>query len=89
MYEDFGEESRPPPAEKMAARLVVSQAETTGINRVFFRLATSGEMPASQLNQVFMNLIVNKHGGRIEVESEVGKGTTFTVHLPVEPQVSE
>jgi len=27
--------------------------------------------------------IIAKHGGRIEVESEVGKGTHFTVHLPV------
>ncbi|HJW57657.1 MAG TPA: ATP-binding protein [Burkholderiaceae bacterium] len=32
--------------------------------------------------------IVTKHGGRIEVESEVAKGTRFTVRLPVEPPES-
>lgn len=29
--------------------------------------------------------IVQKHGGRIEVESAEGKGTTFTVWLPIKP----
>jgi signal transduction histidine kinase len=29
-------------------------------------------------------VIVEKHQGRIEVKSEVGRGTTFTLHLPLQ-----
>jgi len=34
------------------------------------------------------SIVVGKHGGRIEVESEEGKGTTFTVWLPIRPAES-
>ena len=32
-------------------------------------------------------IIVDTHGGSIDVDSEVGKGTTFNVRIPVEPWV--
>jgi two-component system, NtrC family, sensor kinase len=35
------------------------------------------------------SVIVDKHGGTIHVESEVGKGTTFVLRLPIRPFVSE
>ena len=31
------------------------------------------------------SVIVRKHGGKIWFETEVGRGTTFFIHLPVEP----
>lgn len=46
----------------------------------FFTTKQNGE--GSGLGLDIVNKIVKNHGGRIDLESEVGKGTTFTVSLP-------
>lgn len=41
------------------------------------------EQPGSGLGLSICHSIVEKHGGRIEVESKPGEGATFTIHLPL------
>ena len=47
----------------------------------FFTTKPAGE--GTGLGLDIVRKIVDKHQGRIDVESEVGRGTTFTVRLPI------
>ena len=47
----------------------------------FFTTKSAGE--GSGLGLDIVRGIVESHGGRIEIETKVGKGSTFSVHLPV------
>jgi signal transduction histidine kinase len=45
----------------------------------------SQEREGTGLGLVIVHQIVQEHSGHVEVESEVGRGTTFLVNLPVNP----
>jgi PAS domain S-box-containing protein len=56
--------------------------EVGHIFEAFHRADNVGAIPGTGLGLAITKLAVEMHGGIIDVESEIGRGTTFTLRLP-------
>jgi signal transduction histidine kinase len=62
---------------------------STRIFKVFERLNGRTEYPGTGIGLALCHKIVGRHGGQIVAESQLGKGATFTVTLPIEQIIDE
>ncbi|GAA4157307.1 hypothetical protein GCM10022286_08770 [Gryllotalpicola daejeonensis] len=57
--------------------------EVAHLSERFFRASTAQAIPGVGLGLTVVRAIATAHGGRLEIESEQGVGTAFTLVLPV------
>lgn len=56
--------------------------ELQHIGETFFRASTSAGIPGTGVGLNLVKTFVALHGGTVAIDSQVGSGTTFTIHLP-------
>lgn len=61
----------------------IPAADLPRIFERFYRASNAGEVEGTGIGLAGSLQIVEQHGGSLEVQSEEGKGATFTVRLPV------
>jgi two-component system CheB/CheR fusion protein len=59
------------------------------LNRIFLPFFTTGKRTGLGLGLSVCDRIVKNHGGRIDVESRLGQGSSFRVYLPLEHQPAQ
>lgn len=67
----------------------IPKEELPKIFKRYFRASTSSGIAGTGIGLNMTRMIVRKHGGSIHMESEVGKGTTVTMTLPMQVQVKQ
>jgi signal transduction histidine kinase len=67
----------------------IPNADKQRLFESFHRASNVGTVSGTGLGLTIVKNCVDLHGGAIDVESEVGRGTTFTVTLPMNPRESK